>query len=760
MFGAFDKSELLAPFIEKLEKKELNLEDILDNENIILDLRTNSDSKFLPFLSYDNMKKLLDYCLKMPEVDDPKKGYKFPFNATEIICSYNLAIIDKLFEKITDEEEKKEDDKKEEEKKEDKKEDDKKEEDKKEDKKEEKKEDKKEEEKKEEKKEDKKEEEKIEEKKEDKKEEEKKEDKKEDNKKEEDKKAEDKKAEEKKEEEIKKKYSTLLDYYFDFLNDNPTNEDFVLVGYFNKILNHILINRSTQILSYIYNENWDEIMKGLIKHLNRRSIGECIKMILTYNDDIINTEEMKKKKLIFFEKILQDLNDSTDEEKYFCVCDTLNNCFTNKDFFFLFMTNEELVKLLFSILCGKINNDGLFKILLNLMIKINEKILLLFDKLVTPNLYVETHSDTLFNNDEDENQTNKEEQLKSILIYIFKESTEYFLIIFEDLNIYPKNEFETTYQQNQLKLGYKKLIQIEYFRSVIDILVNTYSKNYFVNNLNEYLKKEELKLSKIFWMLHNIFFKFEFNNIYQTLYLQLMTIILNENTPENLLNSVFINKDNENEKLIPKLLDNCINTKIFKYLSEREANSCSLASNIKLLHDINNSNNQYIKKLIENENDFKVFNEVLVSEIYTKFNGKLLFNELNGFPTQFNTISDVEMSVRSVEQLYNEDLNIYNTYKNGGNYKTLFEEKLKRDEEEKKIDTNLLATSQLASSIVLSNPDENENNKEEKIEEEEKEEEKKEEKKEEEKKEEKKEEEKKEEKKEEEKKEEEKKEEK
>jgi uncharacterized protein YajQ (UPF0234 family) len=200
-----------------------------------------------------------------------------------------------------------------------------------------------------------------------------------------------------------------------------------------------------------------------------------------------------------------------------------------------------------------------------------------------------------------------------------------------------------------------------------------------------------------------------------------MTIILNENTPENLLNSVFINKDNENEKLIPKLLDNCINTKIFKYLSEREANSCSLASNIKLLHDINNSNNQYIKKLIENENDFKVFNEVLVSEIYTKFNGKLLFNELNGFPTQFNTISDVEMSVRSVEQLYNEDLNIYNTYKNGGNYKTLFEEKLKRDEEEKKIDTNLLATSQLASSIVLSNPDENENNKEEEKEEEKKE---------------------------------------
>ena len=116
-YGQFDKSELLAPFIEKLEKNELTVEDILDNDNIINDLRTNTDSKFLNFLDFKNMKKLIDYCLKMPEVDEPKKGYKFPFNATEILCSYNLAIIDKFFEKSNDEE-KKEDDKKEEEKKE------------------------------------------------------------------------------------------------------------------------------------------------------------------------------------------------------------------------------------------------------------------------------------------------------------------------------------------------------------------------------------------------------------------------------------------------------------------------------------------------------------------------------------------------------------------------------------------------------------------------------------------------------------------
>ena len=422
-------------------------------------------------------------------------------------------------------------------------------------------------------------------------------------------------------------------------------------------------------------------------------------MILTFNEDSLNTDEIKKKKLIFFENILQDLNESKDnEEKYFCVCDTLNNCFSKKEFFFLFMTNEELVKLLFSLLCGNINNEKIFKILLNLMIRINEKILLLFDKLVTPNLYVETHSDTIFN-EEDETQINYEEQFKSILVNVFKESIDYFFLIFSDLNNYYNNQFESTYQQPQQKLGYKKLIQIEYFRTSIDIIVNAYSKKYYQQNIDVFLKKEEL--SKIFWMLHDIFIKFEFNNIYQTLYLQLMIIIINENSPENLIKSVFIN-ENENQKLIPILIERCLNSNIFKYSSEHKTNSCSLASNIKLLYEINNSNNEYVKKLIENDSDFKVFNEVLVQEIYSYFNGKLLFNELKGFPTQFNKIEDVEMSTKSVEDLFNEDVEIYNTYKKGGDYKVLFEEKLKRQEEKKKNEQNFLATSQLANSIILS----------------------------------------------------------
>ena len=177
--------------IEKMNSNQLTLEDILDNDDLITDLKTNTNSQFLPFFSDEVIKKLIDYSTKMPSIEDQKHGHKYPFNATEILCSENIILIEKIFnesnletsheennekkdkseneedneeeilpvalddddlnkkENIENDEEKKEDEKKEEKKEE--KENEKKEDDKKEEKKEEKENEKKEDEKKEEK---------------------------------------------------------------------------------------------------------------------------------------------------------------------------------------------------------------------------------------------------------------------------------------------------------------------------------------------------------------------------------------------------------------------------------------------------------------------------------------------------------------------------------------------------------------------------------------------------------------------------------
>ena len=96
-----------------------------------------------------------------------------------------------------------------------------------------------------------------------------------------------------------------------------------------------------------------------------------------------------------------------------------------------------------------------------------------------------------------------------------------------------------------------------------------------------------------------------------------MTIMLNENSPENLVKSIFINTKNESIKLIPNLIKHIMDNIQFEYKSNRKANSCFLAIESRLLNDIMNSSNIYVKNLIYTENDFHVFfrNGCLVSHV-------------------------------------------------------------------------------------------------------------------------------------------------
>ena len=48
----------LSPFIEKMKKDELTLEDILNEDEIIQDIKNNNDSQFIKFFTNEKIKKL------------------------------------------------------------------------------------------------------------------------------------------------------------------------------------------------------------------------------------------------------------------------------------------------------------------------------------------------------------------------------------------------------------------------------------------------------------------------------------------------------------------------------------------------------------------------------------------------------------------------------------------------------------------------------------------------------------------------------
>ena len=796
----------LQPFIEKMKSGQLTLENILEEDEIIQDLKTNQNSQFLSMLSHENIRKLIDYATKLPQSEDQKIGHKFPFNATELLCCDNCVITDRILNEIEvaedSESEEKEDDEKGEKDEEEfveVKEDEGKQEKKKEEepnkeegvpnkdekqnneepkkegeskpveepKKEETKTEgenkageelKKEEPKKEE--EQKKEETKTEgenkpaeePKKEDakKEEEQKKEETKtegenkpvEEQKKEEPKKEEENKSGEKNEDEetgqqkhqpkqeeekedendnendddskkenqgeedSEKKQPKIniiydnVDYLLQFLNSSEeTKLNYVLVGYFYKILNHLFSYKSSKIIQYLFDypkKSEFDPLDLLVKNMNRKSMGEIINKLLLFQEE--NYGDFTQKKMQLFERVLQELKDSKETSKYECICSTLETTLYNKGFFIEFMKDGKLIELLYTILEESKDQPKKLIAIMKLLIKINENALKFVVSRVTPQLSQENPMDfiNMFSNnyplDDDVKDPNADtdELVKKMFANTFTALEKNKFNFLEDLDDYSSSEnseFTSTYLIKQRKVGMKKLSQTELFRTLLDILVNANS----LNNNEEQIKKmvECMNEKKLFWKLHKLFFDFPFSNIYQTLYSQILDIILNESAPDNLIDFTLTEKGEKEEKnLVQKLIDEVLNHMKFTFtVSDHLSFHPNFSFEVSILNKIFTSKNEHLRDLIKDNKNLEVFNTVIGDEVNKIFEQKLLLSENE---IQFGSHDDSEekkpMSYfckKGFMDAMDEDLDIYKKYLNGEDFNKALEEKREKEKKER-----------------------------------------------------------------------------
>ena len=872
---------ILQPHIEKMKRGELTLELILEEDEIIQDLKTNPNSQFIGMLSDEAIRKLIDYSTKMPKSNDKNVGFKYPFNATEILCCDNNKVMERIMHELKmggdysddsedgkeegekdnkeeeneeffdvkeddnkgqepevvqekEEPEKKNEEKSQEEpkqeeppKEEPKQEEPKKEEENKEaakpeeakieepKKEEEKKEEikpeetKKEEVKKEEIKpeETKKEEEtqnaepqskeaqeneeapKEEQKKEGeekskeeiKKEEQQKEEiakeepaKQEEQKKEEEKKEEIKKEEgeegeqteksnktenaeeqkqevpepqkneeenekeepkqeenenqkaeeenekeeeqEKDDEEQQQKEIVIIydniDYLLGFLKESEeTKTNYVLVGYFYKILNHLFNSQQSKIIQYLFDypkKNEFDVLGLMVKNMRRKSMGEIINKLLLFQDD--SGDEFLPKKLELLEKVLEELKETDEEDKYECICSTLESTFYNKGFFIEFMKVPKLLELIYSILENTKNDSKKLIAILRLLINIHENILKNEEDRCTISLAPENPMDFLsmfngtYNLDEGNQKDSDPDLQKAVDVLILKlisfieKSNLNFMNDLDDYISKENNEFMSTYQVSQKKLGMKKLTQVEFFRTIIDVLINTYAKfdvdqirNSVINIFNIAQEK------KIFWKLHNMFFDFPFCNLYQSLYLQIIDIILNDNSPKELIEYTFKEKEGENEKnLIEILINKVVNEMQFKYTSGNISFHPNYSFEVSILNKVLASSNAYLKELINDNKNLLAFDKILGQEIDNIFNQKLLLNPEKDITMGPNIPFDKEepslkyFGKKNFMELLEEDNSIYSVYLKGEDYETLLSEKKERElieqEERKKLE--------------------------------------------------------------------------
>ena len=494
---------------------------------------------------------------------------------------------------------------------------------------------------------------------------------------------------------------TNVDYLFNFLKESKeTVSNHVLVGYFYKILNHLISSQSIKIVQYIFDyplKSKFDILKAIVSNLNRKSLGSIVNKLLLFSDE---SNELLEKKLLLVKSMLEELEQTNEKDKYECICNVLASTLNNKGFYISFVGCPVLVNLLLSLLEKSAINQNKLVCILNLLIKVNENVLKNLSNHCTKNLVQENPLDfmSLFNYDSsscplDEKQISQEEMVeinKSALLSLFTTLKKTEFKFFEDLGTYTQEneEFLTTYLQKQKKIGMKKLAQIEFLRTILDIFVNSYNSQFHEKEIEELILM--LKNKNVFSNCHKLFFDFPFSNIYQSFYSEIVDIVINKSSPEFLIEYFFKYSDEKGDKnLLTDLLEDFLNNLKFKFNSSDSSNTnisfnpCS-SFEITLLNKFNSCENEHVKKLFNEDNNLKVFSEVLGEEVEHIYSQKLLLSDTLGanFGSEDEKPPETFGKLNFM-QIIEEDIGIYNTYKSGGDYKAQLNKKIEREKAER-----------------------------------------------------------------------------
>ena len=709
-----------SPFLDKMRKGLLTLEEILNNDSIIDDLKSKENSEFLDFFTNKQIKKLIDYSTRFPKSDDQNTGYKYPFNSTEILCSESLGFFNKLmsekklrqkntrkkkaqdfikripkggffdvvFKAI-------------------------------------------------------------------------------------------KKAEGNNEEEIYQNWEDPDDLSFDendsnndtinnkennnsnlifnfyknsldsvesgFNSDNivyenidhlleflkeseETRKNYVLEGYFHRILSNLLtMDKNGKLIKYLLNyprkEEFD-FLHHFVKNMTRKSknMFNIIQKLLLYKEEPnpgshlypeLFKDRIKEKKIILLKLLLEELDLTQEEVKYECICDSLSALMSKTQFLENEYKDLNPLEYLYNILSNAKNNHKKSSYIFGLLIKINENILKLFDSRCTPIVEEENEESTndimsMYNSynymgyyntgsfgasnrysqmPEDNRSSILEKILKNLFDILEKNKLE-FLDDFGTCDPELNKDFITTYLEKQRKIGIKKITEVEYLRTLFDIFINACYAEYYSDKVEILINLAEEK--NIYWNLHNLFFLFPFSNIYQIYYSQIIDIIININSPKCLIDFFFFEKTNKKNLVdiyIEKILSN---TKFEFKLTNTKVLSPIFSFMINLLNKINTTDNLYLSENYLNSNEkFQTFIEIFGKDIDTIFTQKLLSNGINNSSYQgFNFLDKSEEKLnyfgkKNFMELLEEDYDIYKLYENGEEYKDVLDKKRKRIKKEK-----------------------------------------------------------------------------
>lgn len=432
----------------------------------------------------------------------------------------------------------------------------------------------------------------------------------------------------------------ILDYFFTFI-ENKQSLNYVLSGYFAKIFSHFLNLRQSLLMRYVFVLK-PEVLNHLVVHLDRKSILECIyKILISYSEDIPNSNAIKIKLL----KMVLDNFNPNDIDVVTNVSDFLTELFTIRKMYLSFINNNEVFQMIFDFVLQNINNDS-FVYLIKILQKANENILKDFGQnLVTPVFTCNETQEMFFNFTYNVNNlitgnaaynsqadTNEEttvniqvlhQQFNNIFTTLFKATEAIIDNFISETKIDLEetstgNYFETTFGQVNKKLGMRRLNEIEYLRSIFEILINAYASSIFLNNLDLNIIVNKIVDSQFFTYARKLLIKYQFNSLYQKEFENLVTLITNKHAPEKLV----VNLLHDSELLKMLIAESFKNS--FEFSSGRKIQSGFFATLCEISSIINDSESDFVKVEAIKEEKWSRFIYLYIDPIKQRFKEGLI----------------------------------------------------------------------------------------------------------------------------------------
>ena len=538
--------------------------------------------------------------------------------------------------------------------------------------------------------------------------------------------------------EEKKIIHDILDKIFQTLREerkknyqnNPT-----YLGYFQKIVNYMLFNEENIILDYLFTET-EMPIRLFYKHLDQIAIENIMENILNIlvdrEDKITNLNDSKYNKIIL--DMLNELANDANFEMAECIFDLIISTLINnsdKHLNELIFNKEKCIlkdlRTFIEVIINRENykknesNDKTIIGIMKLLCQLNNIIISSFNEsefYKNNNEYIEipTNVNKKVNTFEYQYTIKRGIKIKEIFkcysvninLYL-EEINKIFNLIKEDIIIkYNKNigsennkdnlenkekteKKDINNKVNNKLFDLRHLFEWKFIYNALSIYIYSF---YAIEYFDKYNTCAYFSIENLFKIMNKLYFNHKKNNLYQNTFTDIIKILCNEKCPEYILRPILKVKNGKRNKFIFKII-----TSIKEEIKNK--NKLSLGTDIELLRLIYDSNNPYIltifEKFLKDEYSKTIFNDHMTLKLQRKlldeweYSFDEIFNSENENNTTFDG-NDEEIkrnfdSFNKMTQTFLNKRKIKNNKKKTNNIKIIIKEKKENYEYKNSVNT-------------------------------------------------------------------------